>query len=710
MSEDTAPSDETDIRQLDEETIAKIAAGEVVERPASVVKELIENSLDAGAERIDVSAERGGIDQIAVTDDGLGMSAADLRMAVREHTTSKLADADALDAVGTLGFRGEALHTIGAVSRLTIKSTPRDGDGVGTELTYADGDVEHIGPVGHPEGTTVAVEELFFNTPARRKYLADPSTEFRHISRIVGRYALANPDVAVSLSHNDSETFATTGDGNLRSAIMAVYGRDVAEAMIPVEAAPDGPIDRIDGYVSHPETTRSRATYVSTFVNDRYVDSDVVREATIDAYGGQLASDRYPFAVLFVELPTESVDVNVHPRKMEVRFASEAAVRDAVNTAVEDALLDAGLIRSSAPRGRSAPDETTVEPLSLDDAGTCEREQRDDRSAGDENVTDSIAEQSAVTDSDGSAAPASDSGSQQSVDGSTAGRPAHDVDDSSEADSATRSPADRSEGPSVGSSSPEVHSEAGADTTNGTRPSTDSDQDGKTDVDATDRKFNATDQRTLSGDAATETTAFETLPSLRVLGQAHDTFIVAESPDGILLIDQHAADERIHYERLRDRLDEGTAQTLAQPVTLSLTPGEAAIVDEYAEALARLGFHVDRDDERLTVRSVPAVFGEQLAPERVRDVFETLVDADERAADGTVTELTDELLGDLACAPAVTGNTSLTTGSVTSLLSALDDCENPYACPHGRPTIVELEGDELEDRFERDYPGHGGRR
>jgi DNA mismatch repair protein MutL len=225
------------------------------------------------------------------------------------------------------------------------------------------------------------------------------------------------------------------------------------------------------------------------------------------------------------------------------------------------------------------------------------------------------------------------------------------------------------------------------------------------------RKFDATDQRTLDGEGVSRTETYDRLPPLRILGQAHDTFLVAESAGGLVLVDQHAADERVQYERLRSALEaDSTTQALASPVELSLTPDEAAVVDEYEEALARLGFHVDRDGRRLHVRTVPSVLGEQLAPDRLRDVFGTLLEDDETAADETVTALASELLADLACAPAITGNTSLTDGSIRELLAALDDCENPYACPHGRPTIVELGTEELEDRFERDYPGHGDRR
>ena len=352
------------IHALDDATVRRIAAGEVVERPASVVKELIENSLDADASRVTVAVDGGGTDGVRVRDDGVGMTATDLERAVEEHTTSKISSGEDLAAVGTLGFRGEALHTIGAVSRLTIRSRARDGDR-GHELAVEGGEVGDVRPSGCPPGTVVEVEDLFYNTPARQKFLKTETTEFDHVNRVVTQYALANPDVATTLEHDGREVFSTDGSGDLESAILAVYGREVASSMVQVSAAPDeSPVDSVTGLVSHPETTRAGREYLSTFVNGRYVTAGTLRKAVLDAYGGQLAPDRYPFAVLFVDVPPAVVDVNVHPRKMEVRFDEEDAVTDAVRTAVREALLDEGLVRSSAPRGRSAPEETPITPES----------------------------------------------------------------------------------------------------------------------------------------------------------------------------------------------------------------------------------------------------------------------------------------------------------------------------------------------------------
>ncbi|MUV59124.1 DNA mismatch repair endonuclease MutL, partial [Halogeometricum sp. CBA1124] len=251
--------DRPTIRALDDRTIRQIAAGEVVERPASVVKELVENGLDADANRVSVAVDAGGTEGVRVRDDGVGMDRDAVRMAVDEHTTSKISDIEDLEAgVGTLGFRGEALHTIGAVSRLTVRSKPRGGDEAGTELRVEGGEVTDVRPAGCPEGTVVEVDDLFFNTPARRKFLKTTATEFDHVNTVVTQYALANPDVAISLEHDDREVFATEGRGSLEATVLSVYGREVAESMTRVDHEPDaGGVGSVTGLVSHPETTRS---------------------------------------------------------------------------------------------------------------------------------------------------------------------------------------------------------------------------------------------------------------------------------------------------------------------------------------------------------------------------------------------------------------------------------------------------------------------
>nr|WP_313689874.1 DNA mismatch repair endonuclease MutL [Halobellus sp. DFY28] len=783
------------MRELDDRTVRQIAAGEVVERPASVVKELVENSLDAGADRISVAVEAGGTEGIRVRDDGRGMDRESVERAVEEHTTSKIDDIDDLEAgVGTLGFRGEALHTIGAVSRLTVRTKPRGGDGAGTELRVEGGEVTDVGPAGCPEGTVVEVADLFYNTPARRKFLKTTATEFDHINTVVTHYALANPDVAISLEHDDREVFATEGRGSRQSAVLAVYGREVAESMIRVDAEPetsaesdsaggstagdsaaraatadgDGPVESVSGLVSHPETTRSTREYLSTFVNGRYVTSSVLREAVLDAYGGQLAGDRYPFAVLFVDVPADSVDVNVHPRKMEVRYNEPEAVKDAVRTAIEDALREEGILRSSAPRGRSAPEETQIDPVTPDD--TVELAPDDTTASKTQDTTDRGSEDAPELSADETTDQAPEEVPELSTDDST-GKTVTDPDTwSVRTSDSVRSPSSTSRSASAEpetdstsadpASQSETRSELASGVSNAGDPNADtqdadvadiSDTDvaGFSDTDTSDADvadisdtdtsdaevtdFSDTDspdrdakarpsgqhrsqsstvsdpntQTTLTGGDATPETRYENLPNLRVLGQLHDTYIVAEADDGLLLVDQHAADERVNYERLRKRFDgDTTAQELAEPVEVELTAREAAAFDDFREALARLGFHADRiGDRTIAVSTVPALLAEAAGPEVVRDVLVDLV-ADGTDADRTVDSIADELLSDMACHPSITGNTSLTEGSVVDLLSALDDCENPWSCPHGRPVLIHIDSAEIDDRFERDYPGH----
>jgi DNA mismatch repair protein MutL len=751
-TDDTQSTDDTAIHQLDDQTVQRIAAGEVVERPASVVKELIENSLDAGATRIAVAIEGGGTEGIRVRDNGHGIPESELPLAVTEHATSKISDIADLDSgVGTLGFRGEALATIGAVSRLTVRSRPADAAS-GAELTVDGGDVGEIEPAGCPVGTTVEVEELFFNTPARRKFLKRDRTEFDHVNTIVSQYALANPDVAVAFEHDGREVFATEGAGSLRSAVLAVYGRDVAESMIEVdhETDGDGPIDGISGLVSDPETTRSTRSYLATFVNDRYVTASLLRGAVVDAYGGQLAPDRYPFAVLFVDVPPASVDVNVHPRKTEVRFDDEDGVASGVRDAVTDALLDAGLIRSSAPRGRSAPAETAIEPESPDTTavGGGDREPStaavadDDTDTGSEADTTAAASPNADTTADRTPEPEPPTAA-DSTDGTDSAEPVDPNDEASWVvdDLATESTPTRAAEPAIEPSSADDPSTADAASTTAPTstdpatmsPPTDSDDSDDsstaTTTDDTATEHTATDgvtphtspeirdvaptqpttQQTLTGETTTAERQYEALPTLRVLGQLYDTYLLAATDDGLVLIDQHAADERVNYERLQAELGETPAtQTLAEPVSLELTAREAALFESAADQLAAIGFRAeDAGDREVAVTGVPAIFETTVEPEFLRDALLGVVES----ADGesTIEAAIDELLADLACHPSVTGNTSLTEGSVVDLLSALDDCENPYACPHGRPVLIEITREEITDRFERDYPGHGRR-
>lgn len=586
--------DTATIEPLDDRTIQRIAAGEVVERPASVVKELIENSIDAGADRIDIVVEgRDGTERIVVDDDGHGIPEDAIERALEPHTTSKIGSlSDLSSGPGTLGFRGEALHAIGNVARLTVSSRHED-DEIGAEVVMDAGEVVDRRRAGVPSGTRVVVEDLFEPVPARKKFLDTPETERSRIRRLVADLALANPDVAVSLTVNGRDIFEVPGDGSIQSAVGAVHGRSVAEAMVPIEPNGTGDaIEHIDGFVSDPDTSRSTSAYVTAVINGRPVQSPALRRAIVAGYDDRLAPDRYPFAVVHLVVDPTTVDVNVHPRKLEVEFDDEAAVTDAVTDAVAEA-IDAHA---------SVPAETSRAPV--------------------------------------------------------------------------RSDADRQ--------SPRPAIDLGAVSSGGS-------------------------QATLPGTETTaERTGFERLPSLRIVGQAHDAFIVGETDDGIVLIDQHAADERIHYERLRaDVRGTNQYQQLASPVAVDLTPEEVDALVTHREAIESMGFRCSvRDLGETRITAVPSVLGQALPPEALTEALHTLLDgALQSDTDATVPELADPMLADLACHPAITANTSLTDGSIETLVRALDRCNAPWTCPHGRPTIIEITGEELAERFERDYPG-----
>ena len=468
--------------------------------------------------------------------------------------------------------------------------------------------------------------------------------------------------------------------------------------------------------------TRSGSEYCNVYVNGRWVTARAVREAVVEAYGGQLAGDRYPFAALFLSVPAAEVDVNVHPRKREVRFADEAGVRRQVQRAVRTALLDAGFVRSSAPRGRSQPEQTEISPEravkeadSL--AGTGEEPRRVDDGRwqadgadgepdpGVEDPGPDAAEREArtetapgrwrVDESDGiapTAAPdADESGPAPTADDATTSNDLDGRTGTASAGSGSESAAGARTAPGGGASA------------SGAGPTADPHR----------RLRGTTEQRTLGGEAVDRSFAFDRLPGMRLLGQFSETYLVAETDDGLVLVDQHAADERVNYEALRERFLDApvTTQTLAEPVAVAVTSEEAELVRERGEALERLGLSValvDAEGEStVRVSAVPAILADVMDADLVRDLLADLAAGDPAA---TVTERVDALLGDMACYPAVTGNESLREGTVVALLSALDDCENPYACPHGRPTLVEFDHGEIEDRFERDYPGHTHRR
>lgn len=581
---------------LDEETINRIAAGEVVERPASVVKELVENAIDAGARRIAVDLRAGGIAEVTVTDDGCGMSPEDAALAVQRHATSKISAPADLEAVATLGFRGEALAAIAAVSRLEL-ITREAGAVAGTRLVVRGGRVEEVGETGCPAGTRVAVSDLFYNTPARRKHLKGPAAELERCGAVLTALALARPDVGFLARHNGREFMRTAGRGDPRAAVLDLYGPDLARQLLPVAA--EGRGAALTGFVAPPALARGTRNHQYFIVNGRSVSGYPIAQALEEAFRGLLTVQRHPVAFLWLTVDPRLVDVNVHPAKLRVRFQDDGAVWRLVHGAVRAALERASLI----PRAIIAAADSVPEP-----AATA--------------VADPLPGIRAVRE----AAPAWEAAARQPAGGLPPGE--------GEARAAGTSPGRR-------------------------------------------------------------------WPDLRPLGQIGGTYIVAEGERGLYLIDQHAAHERLNYERFLRllALGERPAQALAVPQALTLRPAEEAVWEAHRDEMESLGFRAEPfGPGTLLLREVPLLWADA-APAQV---FLALLDR--LASDGAGRPSLLEALERAAaasCKAAVKARDTLHPAEMERLLAAMALAAEPFTCPHGRPTIVEVSHAELERLFKR---------
>jgi DNA mismatch repair protein MutL len=570
------------IRLLPPDVADKIAAGEVIERPVSVAKELLENAIDAGAREIQIAIAQGGRRLVQVVDDGCGIASGEVALAFSRHATSKLTSADDLYTVRTLGFRGEALASIGAVSHLTLTTRTADEE-VGVTIRMEGGVLGSPAPQARPPGTTVQVENLFYNTPARIKFLRADTTEAGHIARLVSSYALAYPEVRFSLENNGRSVLRTAGTGSLFDALVAILGLDVAEQMIEVDASPAGSgAPRVWGYISAPAVQRSNRADILFFVNRRWVQDNSLTFAVSEAYQTLLPQRRYPAVVLNIEMPPEDVDVNIHPTKREVRFRQGREVFSAVQRAVRTALL----------AQRPFPVET-------EDAEAWTRRQ-------------------ALR---------------------TLGQQALEI----------YRPADQPPVP-LGPRPPE------------------------------------------------ENAPVERLPMLRAIGQIAQTYILAEGPGGLYIIDQHAAHERIRYEALHEARESATvaSQELLEPLVLAFSPAQATLLEEHCDALTPLGFDLEPfGGGSLLVRRVPS----SLLAGDVAAALGELVEVMEAGQESFSWE--ERALITLACHTAVRAGQTLSIEEMRDLIRQLERAQVPHTCPHGRPIMIHLSQEDLARQFLR---------
>lgn len=608
------------IHVLDESTINKIAAGEVIERPASVVKELIDNSIDANATDIRVEIKGSGTKSILVVDNGSGMSHQDASLAFTKHATSKISSIEDLDRVLTLGFRGEALASIASVSRVEL-TTRQENDISGTRLVVDSSGIKSISSAGSAVGTSISVNDLFYSTPARKKYLKSLRTELANITDVVTRHAVAHPEISFALVSDGKVIMRSPSSGELFDSIVHLYGADVARSLVPVEFRSE--FVSISGYISKPELTRSGTDLQAFFINGRSIYSRVIANAVRLGYYTLLPKGRYPAAFLKFDIDPFYVDVNVHPTKREVRLSHEKEIESAIITAVEQALSTADLIpelrltKESSVQSRIYEPEPAARPPEKEESDTA----REDR-AFHEGRQESLLQQPSVV---------------------------------REESQSYRYP-------------------------------------------MKDTQKRLTRSERLQAQHVPPVKKSEALPDVKVLGQFADLYILTESEGKLVLVDQHAAHERIMYEQVLKMRDMGW-QELVTPVTLELSTKERAIIEDYIPFLEQIGFSISEfGPGAYVVTTVPSIFGRLEDPGIVHDIISDLVTGGRIRED---TEVYDRLCSTMACRAAIKAGAVCTPEQMQGLLRQLILCENPYTCPHGRPTMVSFTKEELGRMFGR---------
>ncbi|MGI6562942.1 MAG: DNA mismatch repair endonuclease MutL [Clostridia bacterium] len=658
---------------LDENTANKIAAGEVIERPASVIKELVENSIDAGSTKITVEIENGGISFMRVTDNGSGILKDDVALAFERHGTGKIRTAEDIHTIVTLGFRGEALPSIAAVSD-TVLTTYNKADATGSVIRVQGGKIMEHGDAGCPVGTTVTVRNLFYNTPARYKFLRSDSTESRYIHDILTRIALARPDISFTYIESGKEMFRTPGDNNQKSVIFAVYGKEIADALLPVSYKDE--YAKITGFVGKEHIAAGNRNRQSFFVNGRYVKSKIFTSALEQAYKTVLMKNRYPFAVLNLEINVELVDVNVHPAKTEVRFSDEQALFRTVYHAVNNALmskthgLDLGtsiseFIKKEAVR-KPAPPVRQSEIVPKDHPKEKE-------------FFEKLPE----------------------IPEPKQGKALFPVEEKKQKEEEDKS------------SEAFIPIQRKQDTLNREEKKEEQKfepykKEGVSDIPKTEEvpslyKTEKTVQKNLpEKEEPKELTGIRTLVfGYKIAGTAFDTYIFVQQGDNLYIIDQHAAHEKILYERLMERIragDKAAGQILLKPLTLDLTDEDMNLIEEYKEELNAAGYLFEEFGAKTVIlREIPYAAG-NVPP---KDLFIDAINILDKSKGMNRLALKEELIYDMACKAAVKANKELKEPEIKSLVSSLIKLENPDTCPHGRPVYIIVPKKEFEKMFKR---------
>lgn len=659
------------IQVLDQITIDKIAAGEVIERPASIVKELVENSIDAKAASVTVEIQDGGISLIRVTDNGSGIEREDIRNAFLRHSTSKIRKVEDLAHIASLGFRGEALSSISAVTRTELITKTKE-DTFGTRYVIEGGVEQSLEDAGAPDGTTFLVRQLFYNVPARRKFLKTPMTEAGHVQDLLMRLALSHPEVAFTFINNGQTKMRTSGNGKLKDVIYSIYGREAAANLIELDYSMDGLV--MKGYLGKPVITRGNRNFENYFVNGRYVKNAMLSKAIEDAYKDFLMQHKFPFVVIHFQVDGEKIDVNVHPTKIEMRFQRQQDVYNIVYEGVHRTLLEPELIpqvEAPAPKVISQPKsespfllkpKTAPRPMEKkpeekeephDEAYFMKKMKERVLSYHQRNSSAEVAKKEQIFRPQAQAERIKDA--------------------LARAKEVEKQPQKQAEEQLELIRETPVYE---------TKPVTEEKAE----------QLNLFEEHLLKREKKAE---------YKLIGQVFETYWLVEFENSLYIIDQHAAHERVLYERTLKEMKnrEFTAQYLSPPIILSLSMQEAQVLNENMDRFTRIGFEIEPfGGEEYAVRAIPDnLFG--IAKKEL--LLEMLDDLADGISTSMTPELIDEKVASMSCKAAVKGNNRLSAQEADALIGELLLLENPYHCPHGRPTIIAMTQRELEKKFKR---------
>ena len=658
------------IQVLDQITIDKIAAGEVIERPASIIKELVENAIDAGASAVTVEIKEGGISFIRITDNGCGIPKEEVPLAFLRHSTSKIRSVDDLSTVASLGFRGEALSSIAAIAQVELITKTKD-EVTGTRYRIEGGAEKSIEDTGAPDGTTFLVHQIFYNTPARRKFLKTPMTEASHVSELMTRLALSHPEVSIQFINNGQEKLHTSGNGKLKDIIYHVFGRDIANNLLETNERIDG--IQVQGFIGKPIISRGNRNYENYFINGRYVKSNIIAKAIEDAYKDFTMQHKYPFTALHFTMDGTDLDVNVHPTKMELRFSNQQGVYNFIYNALKQTLSEPELIpRVELPEAKEVPvkAEKIVE-RKQEQPMTPVREERKTPVIEEEKNLDYFmkkmrervtAYHQQVTKVKPTPAP---SVVQENV--NYEALPASQV-------AAVKQPV-----PEQRTVAKEPMPEQAV-----------APREEKSVV--TEKQLDFFEEKLLTKKAAQE---------YKIIGQLFETYWLVEFHEQLYIIDQHAAHERVLYEKtlrgMKDR--EFTSQYLSPLIILNLSMQEEEALNTHMDIFTNIGFEIEPfGGDSYAIRAVP----DNLFSIAKRELFTEMLD---QLVDGIHSSLAPDIVAEkvasMSCKAAVKGNSRLSAAEVETLIGELLELENPYHCPHGRPTIIAMTKRELEKKFKR---------